>query len=89
MQFSNKKKALAGAMIAVGGLALVGVGTGAVFTDTVTANSTVKAGIRRPRHHRRPELHRQHGRQHRDPQAGACIFNTPGYKSDIRHLQGD
>ena len=44
MQFSNKKKAVAGAMIAVGGLALVGVGTGAAFTDTVTANSTFKAG---------------------------------------------
>ena len=44
MQFSNKKKAVAGALIAVGGLALVGVGTGASFTDTVTANSTFKAG---------------------------------------------
>ena len=44
MQFSNKKKAVAGALIAVGGLALVGAGTGASFTDGVTANSMLKAG---------------------------------------------
>ena len=45
----NKKKAVAGAMIAVGGLALVGVGTGAASPTRVTANSTFKAGTRRPR----------------------------------------
>jgi predicted ribosomally synthesized peptide with SipW-like signal peptide len=44
MHISNKKKTVAGAMIAVGGLALVGVGTGASFSDMVTANSTFKAG---------------------------------------------
>ena len=44
MQFSNKKKTVAAAMIAVGGLALVGVGTGAVFTDSVSAKQSIEAG---------------------------------------------
>ena len=44
MQFSHKKKTIAGALIAVGGLALVGVGTGAVFTDSVSARQAIEAG---------------------------------------------
>jgi predicted ribosomally synthesized peptide with SipW-like signal peptide len=44
MQFSNKKKTVAAAMIAVGGLALVGVGTGAVFTDSVSAQQQIDVG---------------------------------------------
>jgi hypothetical protein len=41
---SSKKKLVAGAAIAVGGLALIGAGAGASFTDTVTADTNVRSG---------------------------------------------
>ncbi|WP_037626093.1 hypothetical protein [Streptomyces aureus] len=47
MAISNKKKAVAVAAILAGSIGLVSIGSGAVFTDTVTAESTVKAGTAR------------------------------------------
>jgi predicted ribosomally synthesized peptide with SipW-like signal peptide len=44
MAISNKKKAVAVAAILAGSIGLVSIGSSAVFTDTVTAESTVKAG---------------------------------------------
>jgi predicted ribosomally synthesized peptide with SipW-like signal peptide len=41
---SAKKKLVAGAAIAVGSLALIGAGSGASFTDTVTAQTNVRSG---------------------------------------------
>ncbi|MGW2824243.1 hypothetical protein ACWC24_25085 [Streptomyces sp. NPDC001443] len=44
MAISNKKKAVAAAAIAAGSIALIGAGAGASFTDTVTAQTDVRAG---------------------------------------------
>ena len=89
MQFSNKKKAVAGALIAVGGLALVGAGTGASFTDTVTANSTFKTGSADLDITDAPNYGDQRRRQHRDPQAADVDFNTPRVAEFLRHHQGE
>ena len=74
MQFSNKKKAVAGAMIAVGGLALVGVGTGASFTDTVTANSTSRPAPPTSTSSRLRTSPSATDEQHRDPH-GTRVFD--------------
>ncbi|MFJ6837717.1 hypothetical protein [Streptomyces sp. NPDC091209] len=44
MAISNKKKAVAVAAILAGSIGLVSIGSSAVFTDTVTATSSVKTG---------------------------------------------
>ena len=81
MQFSNKKKAVAAAMIAVGGLALVGVGTGAAFTDTVTANMTVKTGTANLDIVDAPNFVISRGRQDRDPKPQMFTSTPLGGKS--------
>ncbi|MGX1547350.1 hypothetical protein [Streptomyces adustus] len=44
MAISNKTKAIAAAAIMAGSIGLVSIGSSAVFTDTVTATSSVKTG---------------------------------------------
>ncbi|MFD7880484.1 hypothetical protein ACFV5G_41560 [Streptomyces sp. NPDC059766] len=44
MAISNKTKAIAAAAILAGSIGLVSIGSSALFTDTVTAESTFKAG---------------------------------------------
>ena len=83
MQFSNKKKAVAGAMIAVGGLALVGVGTGAAFTDTVTANSTFKTGFVDLDIIDAPNYDVSADGNTATLKGGTVNFNTPGLKSSF------
>ena len=81
MQFSNKKKAVTGALIAVSGLALVGVGTGASFTDTVTANSTVKTGFVDLAISDAPNFDVSTDGNTATLKPAFANFNTPGYKS--------
>ena len=89
MQFSNKKKAVAGALIAVGGLALVGVGTGAAFTDTVTANSTFKAGTVDLDITDAPNFAVSTDGNTATLKPARANFNTTGVQDVLRHHQGD
>ncbi len=83
MQFSNKKKAVAGALIAVGGLALIGAGTGASFTDTVTANSTFKTGSVDLDIIDAPNYDVSADGNTATLKGGTVNFNTPGWKSSF------